>query len=175
MPRGRKKRYYRLNHYIQAPTVRVIDKQGKQLGIMPLAKALAEAKKTDLDLVEVAPEANPPVCKILKFRNFLYEKRLGLQKRGKSKKSGGELKEIRLKPFVSDHDLCTKLERIKEFLAGKDNVRITILFRGREAQYKEFGTQLIEKVINQLGEKAKVLVPPKFKGRLLVTTLGPKK
>lgn len=175
MPRGKKKRYYRINHYIQTPKVRVIDKEGKQLGVMPLARALTEARKADLDLVEIAPEADPPVCKILNFRNFLYEKRVQKYKKAKSKKSGGELKEIRLKPFVSDHDLETKLERIKEFLGEKNNVRITVLFRGRQARYKEFGTKLIDKIINQLGEKINVLVPPKLKGRILVTTIGPKK
>lgn len=176
MPRGRKKRYYRINHYIQAPKVRVVSREGKQLGVISLAQAIAEAKEKDLDLVEIAPEADPPVCKILNFRNFLYEKRVQKYRGGKAKKGGGELKEIRLKPFVSDHDLNTKLERIKEFLAEKNIVQISVLFRGRQNQHREFGTELIDRVISQLGEdKIKILVPPKFRGRILVTTIGPKK
>lgn len=175
MPRGRKKRYYRINYYIQAPKVRVVDREGKQSGIIPLAEALAEAKKADLDLVEIAPETKPPVCKILNFRNFLYEKRVQRQRGPKSKKGGGELKEIRLRPFVSEHDLNTKLERIKEFLEEKSSVRITVLYRGRQNRYKEFGIQLVDRIINQLGDKIKVLVPPKIKGRILAVTIGPKK
>lgn len=173
MPRSGKRRYYRINHYIKAPKVRVIDREGEQLGILSISQALAEAQKAGLDLVEVAPEANPPVCKIINFRNFLYEKRAKKQKERRRK--GKEFKEIRLRPFVSEHDLEVRLQRIEEFLREKNSVRINVLFRGREMRHKEFGTKLLGKIIDYLGDKINVLSPPKFKGRVLTTVLGPKK
>lgn len=152
--------------------MRVVTREGKQLGIMPVSQALTEARNAGLDLVEVAPKAELPVCKILNFRNFLYEKRLKKQKgRGK----GGEFKEIRLRPFVSENDLNVRLERIKEFLEEKNKVRISVLFRGREMNHKEFGTKLLEKIIGHFGEKISVIAPPKSKGRILTATIGPKK
>lgn len=173
MPRAGKKRYYRINQYIRAPRVRVISKEGKQLGIMSTPQALSEAQKTDLDLVEVAPEANPPVCKILNFRDFLYEKRTRKQKKGRRKE--GDLKEIRLRPFVSENDLNVRLKRIKDFLEEKNNVRILVVFRGREMGHKEFGTKLIQRILNHFGEKIQIISPPKFKGKSLIATIGSKK
>jgi len=173
VPRGSKRRYYRINQYIRTPKVRVITREGKQLGVMSVSQALAEAQKAGLDLVEVAPKAEPPVCKILNFRNFLFEKRFKKQKGGRKKRE--EFKEVRLRPFVSENDLNIRLERIKKFLEEKNKVRISILFRGREIAHKEFGVRLLEKIIDYFGEKINLMSPPKFKGRILTATIGPKK
>ena len=149
VPRASKRRYYRINHYIKVPKVRVVGREGKHLGVMSISQALTEAKEAGLDLVEVAPKADPPVCKILNFRTFIYEKRAKRQKERRGKKrGGGGVKEIRLRPFVSEHDLNVRLERIKEFLDEKNNVRITVLFRGREMRHKEFGIKLADQKIS---------------------------
>lgn len=174
MPRTSKKKYYRINQYIRTPKVRVVSREGEQLGVMPVLQALTKAQEAGLDLVEVAPKADPPVCKILNFRNFLYEK-WGRNKRKPRGKGSEKTKQIRLKPFVSEHDLNVKLERIKKFLAEKNKVRITILFRGREMRHKEFGVKLFEKIINHFGDDVNILSPLKFKGKILTATLGPKK
>lgn len=141
---------------------------------MPVPQALGKAREAGLDLVEIAPKADPPVCKILNFRNFLHEK-WSKNKKKRRGKSGEGVKQIRLRPFVSEHDLNVRLERIKEFLAEKNKIRITILFRGREMRHKEFGTKLFEKIVSHFGDKINVLAPPKFKGRMLTATIGPKK
>ena len=169
MPKKGKRKYYRINQYIKAREVRLIDKTGKQVGILRLEEALKKAEEEGLDLVEVAPQANPPVCRILNFREWLYKNKVK-----KKRKPEAELKEIRLRPFVSPHDLEVKLKRARAFLKEKNSVRVTIQFRGREMRHREKGKELFAKIQNELSKEGKVVLAPKFKGRMLVGIFGPK-
>lgn len=168
------KRFYRLNQYIQAKEVRVVDEKGKQIGVMPLNQALKQAQKKELDLVEVAPKAQPPVCKIIDFRKFkfLESKRRQAEKK-KVKKV--ELKEIRLTPFIAENDFNFRLGRAEEFLKEGNRVKVVVRFRGREMTKKEFGYELLKKAIERLKSFSKIAVEPKFVGRQLEMTLAPLK
>lgn len=168
------KKYYRLNQYIVANEVRVVDEEGKQIGILPLQEALKGAKEKNLDLVEIAAKAQPPVCKIIDFKKFLYlETRKRQEEKRKSKKS--ELKEIRLAPFIADNDLNFRLKRAQEFLKNDDKVKFTVRFRGREIARKEFGYELLKKVIGKLTPYAEIESEPKLLGRQLEMVFQPLK
>ncbi|MFC1727208.1 translation initiation factor IF-3 [Patescibacteria group bacterium] len=164
--------FYRINHFIQAGEVRVVDEDGKQVGLMPLSQALGKAREKGLDLVEVAPKAKPPVCKIINFKKFKYlESKKRQAEKKKLKKI--ELKEIRLTPFIAENDLKFRLEKARKFLKEGDRAKISIFFRGREMTKKEFGYQLIKKSLEKLEDCAKVEVEPKFIGRRLQIILSP--
>ena len=168
----RQKLYWRLNERIHAPMVRVIDENGKQIGVLKKEEALAKAKKAGMDLIEIAPKAKPPVAKIADFGKFKYreEKKLRAQK---SKSKTPELKEIRFSPFIGDADYQTRLERVKEFLSDKDKVRLVVKFKGRQMGSKQFGYSLLRKVLEEFGDKAAVDMEPKFLGRHLVMIISP--
>lgn len=165
-------KFYRINQYIQAREVRVVDEKGKQIGVMPIFNAIQKAKELGGDLIEVAPNAKPPVCKIIDFKKFKYleAKKEREEKRGQK---GGELKEVRLSPFIASNDLNTRVKRAKEFLEDGDKVKIRVRFSGRELGKKEFGL----KIINQITEKLKdISAPegePRFQGREMFLTLSP--
>jgi len=167
-------KFYRINQYIQAKEVRVIDKDGKQIGIMPIFNAIQKAREAGVDLIEVAPNANPPVCKIIDFKKFKYleAKKEKEDKKGQKK---GELKEIVFSPFIAQNDLNTRVKKIKEFFDQGNKVKIRIKFSGRELGKKEFGYKLVEKVITNLGESANKESEPKFQGRELFLILAPNK
>jgi len=149
---------YRVNERINAKEVRVIDEEGKHLGIMDINSALELAYSKDLDLVEVAPNQNPPVCKIVDYGKFKYE----MKKREKeSKKSqGGEVKEISFRPTTSPHDVEIKLKKIKEFLEEGDKVKIRIFFKGREKTMFEKGKEIFYKIFEKMSEWAEVEKEP---------------
>lgn len=147
---------------------------GVQVGIVPAGEALRQAETVGLDLVEVAPGANPPVCKIVDFAKFRYEQIRRLKETNKKNKAG-ELKEVRFTPTVHEHDLETKLKHIQEFLAANDKVRITVFFRGREIVHKDLGRRLIAVITERLKEKAKVDKEPMFEGKRLIMVLSPKR
>jgi translation initiation factor IF-3 len=165
-------KFYRINQYIQAREDRVVDEKGKQIGVMPIFNAIQKAKELGGDLIEVAPNAKPPVCKIIDFKKFKYleAKKEREEKRGQK---GGELKEVRLSPFIASNDLNTRVKRAKEFLEDGDKVKIRVRFSGRELGKKEFGL----KIINQITEKLKdISAPegePRFQGREMFLTLSP--
>lgn len=164
---------WRLNRDIRASHVRVIDPMGVQLGVKPTVEALRLAQEHSLDLVEVAPEASPPVCKIIDFAKFRYEQ---VRKwKDTHKRQRGELKEIRFTPTVHEHDLETKLKRIEEFLDEHDKVRITIFFRGREILHQEFGHKVLSFIRERLKNKAKVEKEPHLEGKRLMMVLSPAK
>jgi translation initiation factor IF-3 len=167
-------KFYRINQYIQAKEVRVIDKDGKQIGIMPIFNAIQKTREAGVDLIEVAPNANPPVCKIIDFKKFKYleAKKEKEDKKGQKK---GELKEIVFSPFIAQNDLNTRVKKIKEFFDQGNKVKIRIKFSGRELGKKEFGYKLVEKVITNLGESANKESEPKFQGRELFLILAPNK
>ena len=152
----------------------MIDAEGKQLGVIPLADALAEAGRVNLDLVEVAPAANPPVCKIMDYGKFRYQqsKKLALAKKSQSTI---QVKEMRIRPKTEAHDLEVKIKHIRKFLEQGDKVKITMMFRGREIAYTENGRRIMESVKESLAEISQVDQYPKLEGRNMVMILSPKK
>jgi len=158
----------RVNRDIRVPEVRVIDAQGEQLGVMATQEALQLAKSKELDLVEVAPGATPPVCKILDFNKYKYQ----LKKREK-KQRRSELKELRFTTQIQEHDLNTKVRRMKKFLESGDKVRITVIFRGREIVHRDRGRALIDHIMESVGDIAKIDENAKSRGRALQVILVP--
>lgn len=164
------RKFYQINQYIRAEKVRVIDKEGKQIGVMPTTKAYQLAKNQELDLVEIVPQAQPPVCKIINFKGFLYQekkKRLGGQKR---KRQTG-LKQIRIGLFIEENDLERIIKKASGFIKKGNIVKFTIFLAGRMATKKELGFKLFEKIIDGLIEAAKVSREPQLKGKILEMTL----
>lgn len=169
-----KRKFYRINQYIRADRVRVVDEEGKQVGILPLREALEKAQKIGLDLVEIAPTASPPVCKIIDFKKFKYlESKKAREARKKAKK--GEIKEIRLSPFIAKKDLEFRLGRAEEFLKEGDKVKVTVRFFGRQITRKEFGYELLKNFIKDLSYLSTIEQEPRFVGRQLVMLLSPAK
>src|SRR6266436_679329 len=161
----------RVNGRIRAREVRVIlASNSEQLGVMKLSDALRKAQNLGLDLVEVAPTANPPVCKIVDFGKFRYD----ISKQEKERKpSGTKLKEIKFRVNIDDHDYLTKIRHTEEFLDRGNKVRVQLQFRGREMAHQEFGMQLMEKVRDDLSGMAQVEMEPKITGRNVTMTLSP--
>jgi translation initiation factor IF-3 len=149
--------------------VRVIGPDGSHLGIMKTKDALKLAYEYGLDLVEVSPNANPPVCKILDYGRLKYEEQKK-QKEAK-KKQQGEVREITMSPRISAHDLEVKLKKVREFLEEGNKVRIIIMFKGRELAHPEWGNEIYEKIVQQLEGEAVVEVPPKMEGKNLTFLL----
>lgn len=152
----------------------MIDENGKQFGVVPLAIALEKARKLSTDLVEIAAFANPPVCKLIDFKKFRYSE----QKRERAAKKHAkevEVKEIRLGPFVSDHDLNIRLEKAAEFFKKGNRVKLTVRFTGRQMAHPEFGPAVIAKVMNHFTDKVKVEREAKFEGRHYSLILAPAK
>lgn len=167
-----KKNYWRLNQNIIAPKLRVLDEDGKQIGVMDTKKALSEAKKAGLDLVEIAEKAKPPVAKIIDFGKFRYREEKKLKKaKGKSKSS--ELKEVRFSPFIGKADFETRVERIREFLKEKNKVRLVVKFKGRQMGSKKFGYELLDKIVDIFKDETVVDMEPKFLGRHLAMVISP--
>jgi translation initiation factor IF-3 len=169
-----KRTFYRLNHYIQAQEVRVVDEKGKQIGVMPTGEALKQAQEKGLDLVEVAPKAQPPVCKIVDFKKFRYLEAKKSQGEKKKKKSV-EIKEIRLTPFMADGDFNFRLQRAEEFLKNGHRLKLSVFFKGRQITKKEFGYEMIKKALEKLGDSFKKDREPRFLGRRLEIMLSPTK
>lgn len=163
----------RINRNIRAREVRLIDAEGEQIGIVPLAKALATAAEHGLDLVEISPNANPPVCKIMDYGRFKYEQTKKKQE-AKKKQSSVQVKEIKVRPKTGDHDLETKIGHIRKFLAKKDKVKVTVMFRGREITMANQGRDLLARITEAIGEEAVVEQAPKFEGRTMMMVLTPR-
>jgi translation initiation factor IF-3 len=162
----------RVNEKIRIPKIRVINDDGKMLGVMSPQEALAIAKSQGLDLVEIVATARPPVCKIIEYGKYKYEQSKK-QPAKSSKKS--KFKEIKFHPRIDEHDYQTKLKKICEFLNKGSQVRIAVEFRGREMQYKELGKDLLNRVINDSGELCKTHTSFAFAGRRISTNLSPAK
>jgi translation initiation factor IF-3 len=151
----------------------VIDPDGNQIGIIPTYKALAVANDFGLDLVEISPNAAPPVCKIMDYGRYRYEQTKKKQE-AKKKQSSFQIKEIKIRPKTSEHDLQTKIDHAKKFLDKKDKVKLTVVFRGREITLSQAAKELLEKVIVETQEIAVVEQAAKFEGRTMVMILSPK-
>ncbi len=156
------------------PSVRVIDFEGKQLGVLPIAEALAEAAKVGMDLVEVAPNSNPPVCRIMDYGKFRYQQSKKMQVARKSAATV-QIKEIRMRPKIDEHDREIKIRKIKEFLEDGDKVKISMLFRGREIAYTNIGLKIMESVRDELEGVSTVEQHPRIEGRSMVMVVSPKK
>lgn len=166
-------KHYRLNYQITSPTVRLLDEEGKQIGIVTKLEALQKAKELNLDVVEIAPSAKPPVAKLIDYKKFKYQEAKKDRENRKSQKNVG-VKEIRLRPFIGQHDFDTRLKRAKEFLGHGNQVKLSLFFRGREITRKEFGFDVMKRFIASL-ESARVVREPKLEGKLLVAMVVPDK
>ena len=163
----------RVNEKIRAPEVRVISPEGEQLGIMAPAEALARSGEFGLDLVEVAPNANPPVCKIMDYGKYRYEESKKEHK-AKKKQSTIVVKEIKLRPKTEAHDLAYKVKRMKNFLASNNKVKVTVMFRGREITHPDQARKLLDRLMELLGDEGQVEQQAKFEGRNMTMLFGPK-
>ncbi len=162
-----------MNEKIRAPEVRVIGHDGQQLGILQIRKALELAAMEHLDLVEVAPNADPPVCKIMDYGKFKYQQNKRSQE-AKKKQTVIQVKEVKIRPKTDEHDLLVKIRHIKRFLAQKDKATVTILFRGREIAYSDQGFKVLERIREELKDEIVVEQQPKMEGRNLIMILAPK-
>ncbi len=153
--------------------MRVIDPDGNQIGVIPTYQALAVASDFGLDLVEISPNAAPPVCKIMDYGRYKYEMTKKKQE-AKKKQATFQLKEIKVRPKTGDHDLQTKIGHIRKFIERKDKVKVTVVFRGREITLSQLGKDLLQRVVEETEEIAAVEQPPKFDGRTMVMVLSPK-
>jgi translation initiation factor IF-3 len=156
----------RINKAIRAANLRVVGEDGRQLGVLSLSEALQAAEEAELDLVEVSPEASPPVAKIIDWGKYNYQRTKQLQK-SRSRSKPLDLKQMRVGLKIGDHDLTVKLNKVQQFLEAGHKVKITVIYRGRELAHKELGFKLAERIIEQLGENIAVDQPPQFAGRQL--------
>ena len=163
----------RFNEFIQSPKVRVIDENGENLGVMYTREAIEQAREVGLDLVEVSPNADPPVCKFLDVGKFKYEAQKKANLARKSQKTQ-EIKEIKMRPNIDDHDYDTKMKKIFEFIVEGDKVKVTLRFRGRELSHGQLGMQLLQRVQADTAEIAKVEAHPRMEGRQMLMVLAPK-
>lgn len=159
-------KYTRLNDQIRATTLRVIDEEGKQLGVLSKQEALELARERDLDLVEISPDADPPVCKIVDWGKFNYQRTKQLQKNRKTAKSL-EMKQMRFGLKISQNDLDIKMGKVKKFLEAGHKVKITAFYRGREQAHREIGFNIARKVIEDFGDSIIVDQQPQLAGKQL--------
>lgn len=167
-------KYYRLNYQITAPTVRLLDEKGKQLGVVDRQEALKKAQQEEKDLVEIAANAKPPVVKLIDFKKFKY---LEAKRERDSKKAAKNVgvKEIRLSPFMGQHDFDTRVTKAEEFLKEGNQLKLNLPFRGREIIRKDWGMETMNRAIQRLENVSKVIKSPYMEGRVLVSILAPVK
>ena len=163
----------RFNEFIQSPKVRVIDQDGENLGVMYTREAMEQAREVGLDLVEVSPNADPPVAKFLDVGKFKYEAQKKANQARKTQKTQ-EIKEIKMRPNIDDHDYDVKMKKIHAFIEEGDKVKVTLRFRGRELAHGQLGMQLLQRVQEDVVETAKVEQHPRMEGRQMLMVLAPK-
>jgi translation initiation factor IF-3 len=161
----------RINEQIRISPVRLIGVNGEQLGVVPTSQAMDLAREAQLDLVEVAANERPPVCKILDYGKFRYQQS---HKKTKTKVHQQKLKEIRVRPKTGEHDVDTKINQARKFLEHNDKVLVNVLFRGRELQHIEEGRRIIDGILEKLVDVAKVEKPPSMEGKRMTAMLAPK-
>ena len=164
----------RINDRIRVPEVRLIDEDGQQVGVMRTDEALAYARERDLDLVEVAAQARPPVCRVLDYSKYKYEQ-AQKQKAARKHQQSIVVREIKFRPKIAEHDYATKKGHVERFLRHKDKVKITIMFRGREVTHPERGEAILQRLAEDLSELAAVEQRPTQDGRNMTMMLGPSK
>jgi translation initiation factor IF-3 len=163
---------YRINHQIQAAELRVLDEEGRQLGVLTKSQALSKAEELQADLVEIAPAAKPPVAKIIDYKKFLYQLSKKKRQSGKQLKSG-DIKEMWLTPFMAENDLEVRVSRGKELLDESGKLKIVMRFRRPQMSRREFGQKTMEKYIGRLGDVS-VEKPPRFEGMRLIASVSKK-
>ena len=162
-----------MNEQIRISPVRLIGAGGEQLGIVPTAQALEKAREAGLDLVEMAADERPPVCKVLDYGKLRFENSQKGNKAGKVRQQ--KLKEIRVRPKTGDHDVDTKVVQARKFLEHNDKVQVTVLFRGREMQHQQEGRRVLDAVLAKLADAGKVERPPIMEGRKMTALIMPNK
>ena len=165
-------REYRVNERIRAPEVLVISDSGEQLGTMTVPQALTMARERGLDLVEVAPTAAPPVCRILDYGKlrYLYSKK---EREAKKGQKNAALREVRLRPNIGSHDFSSKIRKVKELIDDGSKVKVAVMFRGREHTHRELGVSLLKRVADEVQEEARLEGPPGMEGRAMSIVLVP--
>ena len=164
----------RINDEIRVPQVRLIDDAGEMIGVMSAREALIRAYDVGLDLVEISPNAVPPVCKILDYGKYKYEQQKKANEARKKQKVV-EIKEIKVRPNIDDHDYDVKMKQMRNFIGEGDKVKVTLRFRGREMAHQELGMRVLERVRDDLTDMAVVEAMPKLEGRQMVMVLSPRK
>ena len=162
----------RSNHKITSPEVQVITRDGENLGVLNLNEAIASAKNEGLDLIEIAPNANPPVCKIMDMGKFKYDRQKKANK-AKKKQKKIDLKEIKLRPVTEVHDYTFKIKNAQKFLSKGDKVKFTIKFKGRELQHSHLGNELMDKIKLDMHAMGRVELQPKFDGKQMIMVIQP--
>ena len=167
------KKLFRTNDRIRVPQVRLIGPDGAQLGVMPTQEALSLAVQHDLDLVEVASAASPPVCRIIDFSKFKYDQEKK-EREAKKHQKQGKLKEIRLKPNIDQHDFATKVKQVTTFLKKKDKVKVNLFFRGRQMEHLDLGKKILDKFIIDTQNDGQIEKEPRLEGRVMSFVIAPK-
>ena len=167
------KKFIRINERIRSPEVRLIGPEGDQLGVVPTPKALEIASQHELDLVEVAPQVNPPVCRIMDFSKFKYDQEKK-ERQAKKHQKQGHLKEIRFKPNIEEHDYQTKLKQLIAFLQKKDKVKLNLFFRGRQIEHLDLGKKVMDRFIMDIQGHGQLEREPALEGRVISTVVAPK-
>lgn len=166
--------FIRVNQKIRAREVRVIDSEGKQVGVISISQALALAQQSGMDLVEIAPNAQPPVCKVVEYGKFKYEQEKK-DREARKHQHATKLKEIKLRLNIDDHDYETKVNHMREFLVDTMKVKVSLFFRGRENAHPEMGQELMKRVIKDLEGYGHAEVPPKQMGKSITMMLAPER
>ncbi len=161
----------RINHDIKVEEVRVVDEDGEMKGVMSVADAVELAEAAGLDLVEVSPNASPPVCKILDYGKYKYEQQKKAAEARKKQKTV-DVKEVKIRPGIEDHDYQVKMRNARKFLENGDKVKVTMRFRGREMAHQDIGMDLLKRMIEELSDIGKVDLHPKMEGRQIIMVLS---
>ena len=167
-----REREVRINNRIKVPQVRLIDDKGEQKGVVSTFDALRMAREAGLDLVEVSPNSSPPVCKILDYGKYKYDVKKKAHE-AKKKQTVIKVKEVKMRPATDEHDIEFKVNHIKRFLEEGDKVKVTVVFKGREMVYQNRGKAVLERVLNEVKDKAKVEQTPNMEGKSMFMLLGP--
>lgn len=171
---AQEKNSHRINREIGVPEVRLVGEDGEQLGVVPTHQAMAMAEEAEVDLVEIAPQARPPVCRLMDYGKFKYQE----QKRAheaKQKQKQIQVKEVKLRPQTDENDYQIKMRNMVRFLEEGDKVKVTLRYRGREMAHQEFGIRQLERIKADLGDTIVVEQFPKLEGRQLIMVIAPKK
>jgi translation initiation factor IF-3 len=163
----------RINERIRVPQVRLIGPEGEQLGVVSAEEGLKKAREVQLDLVEVAPLANPPVCRVMNFSKYKYEQEKK-EKEARKKQHVIHLKEVRFKPKIGENDYQVKLKHIKEFLEKKDKIKVAMIFRGREMAHTEIGKRVLDRLATDIAPTGEIEKSPVFEGRSMTMIILPK-
>jgi len=166
-------KFYKINYQILSPEIRLLDEKGVQIGIVSKLEALQKAKEFGVDVVEIAPNAKPPVAKLIDYKKFKYQEARKERESKKNVKNVG-VKEVRLRPFIEQHDFDTWLKRATEFIEKENHVKINVLFKGRELGRKQFGYEVLNRFVHAL-EGVKIVREPRMEGRVLAAMVVPNK